>query len=180
MDAATTTLCVKFVQQFRNGLSQALLYTEGTKQFERACNVTYAALDALLQAIGNFKFGILKNELLINGERIDTPANVRAHLDHIEKTMSAAGTSSLKFDKALEEAEVGPFLQALARKKIPAESSRINDFLREQGITHLQIDELRYVALSDEQKVYTGDGPVPGTHAVAQKALSELVDWLDG
>ena len=177
LNAENTQLCIQMLYALRSGLAQALLYTEGTKQFERTCLSTYTAVNAVVTAIGNFKIGFAKTDALVNNERVDSPGAMRAHIEYIEKVMSAAGTSSLKFERGIEEREVGPFLQLLARKKFPAaESSKINLFLQEQGITHIQIDELRYVALSEDEKVYHGDGPVPGTHAVAQKALSELVD----
>jgi hypothetical protein len=177
LNAESNPLCVQMLFGLRNGLAQALLYTEGTKQFERTCTATFGAVSAVLNAIGSFKVGIAKTDALVNGERVDTPGSMRPHIEYIEKVMDAAGTSSLKFDRGLEEREIGPFLQLLARKKFPAgESSKINEFLQQQGIPHIQIEELRYVALADDEKVYTGGGPVPGTHAVAQKALSELVD----
>lgn len=176
-DAATVALCLQTVTQLRNGLTQALLYTEGTKQFERTCTTFFTAFETLLQKIGAFKFTIARVEPLFNGERIDSPPGARAHLEYIEKALSAANTAGLKFDLGLTLEEVGPFLQLLARRKFPAaESAKVNAFLRENGIDHIHIDELRYVALSEEQKIYTGDAPVLGTHANAQKNLSELVN----
>ncbi|HEY3325435.1 MAG TPA: hypothetical protein VGP72_33595 [Planctomycetota bacterium] len=177
LDAATSALCAQAVQHFRGGLTQALLYSEGTKQFERALESCLKALTDVMQAIGPFKFGVAETRLLINSERVETPNWLRGHLEQLEKFFHASGVGSLMFEKSLAREELGPFLHLMARRKIPdVESTKINEFLREQGILHIQVDRLRYARLRGEEKIVSGDSPVLAHHAVAQKNLGELVN----
>jgi len=177
LEPASVALCQQAIQQLRYGLSQALLYTEGTKQYERVCASVHAAFEEVLKALGGFKLSATRGEALLNGERLELPASLRSHVEYIERAMSASNTSGLKFEPGLTVREIEPFLQLLARKKFPAaDAAKVNAFLRENGIEHIQIEELRYVALTDKDKVYSGEAPVLGTHANAQKNLSELID----
>lgn len=174
---AQTELCIGAIREFRAGLSQALLYTPGTLQFERVCETTFAALTKVLEAAGSFKFGVAKCQVLINGERMETPTGLRGQLDYLEKAMNAAGTGSVKFHKELTYGEVGPFLQLLARKQLPrVEGEKVNQFLREQGIQHLEVDDLRYIELKGSEKVVSGEGTVLSDHAIAHEAVTGLVD----
>src|SRR5690242_2109897 len=72
-DAPTTALCIKMLQALRNGLSQALLYTLETKQFEKSADITFQAINELLEKIGNFTLGISRSEALFNGQRVEIP-----------------------------------------------------------------------------------------------------------
>ena len=173
LDAAANALCIQALQQFRLGLSQSLLYTEGTKQFEKACESTFAALHPLLEKIGSFKLTLNKSDALVNGQRVDLPAAMRNTNEQIEKTMHAAGVNSLKFEQGLTAAELGPFLQLLARHKLPGnnDSLKTNQSLRDQGIIHIKVDEIRYVALGEKERVISGT-----QHSAAQTAITDLVD----
>ena len=172
-----TEACLQAIREFRAGLSQALLYTPGTVQFEKVCDSTFAALTTAVEAIGDFKLGLLKAQVLVNGERMETPVGLRGQIEYVEKVVAAAGTASVTFHKGLTRGEVGPFLQLLARKQLPhIEGAKVNEFLREQGIQHLDVDELRYVEVKGNERVVSGEGQVLSNHAVAHDAVTELVD----
>ncbi|MCY3022311.1 MAG: hypothetical protein NTW87_25140, partial [Planctomycetota bacterium] len=176
-DEAKTALCVEAIREFRAGLSQALLYTPGTIQFEKVCESTFKVLTTALEAVGTFKLSVVKAQALVNGERMETPTGLRGQLEYVERIMLGAGIGGVRFEKGLTHPELGPFLQLLARKQLPrVEGAKVNHFLREQGMEHLQVDDLRYVELKGEERVVTGDEHVLSSHAVAQKAVGELVD----
>lgn len=176
-DPEIRALCIQALQQFRIGLSQSLLYTEGTVQFEKSSDATFATLNALLDRIGSFKLSIAKSEALINGERVEASAAVRSANEHIEKTLNAAGINALHFLKGMTAQELRPFLQLMARKKFAStDGAKVNQDLRDQGIEHIQVDELRYVAIGAEERVVTGDTPVLSQHSVAQRVVTDLVD----
>jgi len=170
-------LFIDMMMQLRIGLSQSILYTIDTKQFEKARNNTYAALRSVLDYMGTIKLSLARGDALINGTRIDFPSKMRPTVEAVEKVLIAAGTSSLIFDKALAVEEFGPFLQMLARRQLPTgDSLHVNAALREQGLQNIQVDELRYVALGREQKIVSTDQPGLANHAAAQQAMTDLVD----
>lgn len=165
------------MMQLRIGLSQSILYTIDTKQFEKARNVTFAALRNVLDSMGTIKLSLARGDALINGTRIDFPSKMRPTVEAVEKVLIAAGTSSLIFDQALTAEEFGPFMQMLARRQLPTgDSLHVNAALRDQGLKNIQVDELRYVALGREQKIVNTDQPGLANHAAAQQAMTDLVD----
>ena len=179
LNEAQTELCIQAIREFRAGLSQALLYTPGTVQFERVCEGTFAALTRMLEASGAFKLGVIRGQVLVNGERMETPTGLRGQLEYIENIMFSAGVGSVRFNAGLAYAELGPFLQLLARKRLPrVESTKANEFLREQGIQHLEVDDLRYVELKGEERVISGEGTFLSNNVAAHQALSDLVDAM--
>lgn len=172
-----TPQIIDMMMQLRIGLSQSILYTIDTKQFEKARNNTFAALRLVLDMLGTIKLSVARGDALINGTRVDFPSKMRPTVEAVEKVLIAAGTSSLIFESALTVEEFGPFLQMLARRQLPTgDSLHVNASLREQGLQHIQVDELRYVALGREQKIVNTDQPGLANHAAAQQAMTDLVD----
>src|ERR1700759_3942214 len=130
-----TTQIVDMIMQLRIGLAQSVLYTGDTKQFEKARNITFAALRLVLDIMGTIKLSVARGDVLINGTRVNFPSNMRPTVESIEKVLIAAGTSSLIFDSALTVEEFGPFLQMLARRQLPTgDSVQVNSALRDQGL----------------------------------------------
>jgi len=180
-DEAQSTLCLDALKHLRIGVSQALLYSADSKQFGKASENTLAALDGLLNALGGFKLGIAGSEVLINGLRLEVPAALRGGVESLEKVMADTGCGGLKFEKGVDAAELGIFLQLMARKKLPrGDGAKVNQLIREQGVTHIQVDELRYVAVSKGQMVVSGTARAQAVHMAAQKAMTELVDAVLG
>jgi len=177
LNEAQTELCIQAVREFRAGLSQALLYSPGTVQFERVCEGTFAALTRMLEASKGFKLAVIRGQALVNGERMETPTGLRGQLEYIENIMTGAGVGSISFKTDLSYVELGPFLQLLARKQLPrVEGKKVNEFLCEQGIQHLEVDDLRYVELKGEQRIVSGEGTFLSSNVAAHQALSDLVD----
>ena len=178
-EAARNALALQALQQLRAGLSQSLLYAADTKQFEKAAENVFVPLNGLLEAIGNFTLMVSKADALINGSRIEVPAAFRATNEQLEKVMNAASVASLRVEKGLTAPELGKFLQLLARRKLGStDGAKINQNLRDQGITHIQTGELRWVAIGAQEKVVDiNAGGVPGlANAMAQTAAGGAVD----
>ncbi|MFH0938854.1 MAG: DUF4388 domain-containing protein [Planctomycetota bacterium] len=179
LDSAKNTLAIQMLQQLRLGFSQALLYEIATKQFEKVSENVFAAMNNLLESIGDFTLIVSQMGALINGERVKMPRAARATLEQIEKVLNAASISSLCFEKSLIVQELGKFLQILARKKFGSDDvARIRQYLRDQDIVHIRMGELHWVSIGVEQKVVSSsEGGMPGlANFMAQTAVGGTVD----
>jgi hypothetical protein len=174
LEAADSALCLQAFQQLRTGLSQALLYTLESKQFEKAAENAFGPLQTLLEKIGEFKLNMLNGDALVNGSRVEIPASKRPVIEALEKVMSSGGISCLRFEPGLAMNELGRFLHLLARKGLgSSDGAKINQLLREKGITHVRTEELRYVMIGAGEKVVSADAPGVA-NAEAQNVISHI------
>ena len=176
-DQKTRTICIQGLQSLRAGFSQALLYPQGTPQYEKIAETTFEALNAVVEPLNGFHLSISRSEAIINGQRLDTPLSARAAVDQVDKFIYNAGLSSIKFEKGMALPELATFLQIVARKKfISSEGAAINKQLRELGITHILVGELRYVGLSEGEKVVSKAGRGESNHSGIQDAVKGMAD----
>ena len=174
-DPKTKVICIQALQSLRAGFSQSLLYSQETRQYEKVAESTFEALNAAIESLSGFHLSISRSEAIINAQRLDTPLSVRSSIDQIDRFIYNAGLSSIKFEKGLTIQELAPFLQIVARKKfVSSEGAAINKQLREMGITHIQVGELRYVGLSEGEHVVSRSSASSANHSGVQGAVSEM------
>ena len=176
LDARTLALCIQTLHQMRSGLSQSLLYALGTRQFDKVCENTFAAVNALLSSLGDFTLHINRSDALFNGVRLDCPSALKATIEYLDVLLNNVNISSIEFQSGMTQEELGKFLQMLARKKFDSnDGAKVNKSIWDQGITHLKVGELRFVALGKGEKVVSTSTPGLSNHAMAQSAVGELV-----
>jgi hypothetical protein len=174
-DPKTKTICIQALQSLRAGFSQSLLYSQETKQYEKVVDTTFEALNTAIETLNGLHLSISRSEAIVNAQRLDTPLSVRSSIDQIDRFIYNAGLSSIKFEKGLTIQELAPFLQIVARKKFASsEGAAINKQLREMGIAHIQVGELRYVGLSEGEHVVSRSNSSSANHSGVQGAVSEM------
>src|SRR4051794_33704424 len=62
LDLRLRTFCIKALQQLRAGFSQALLYAQDTKQYEKSAEATFEALNLAVNELGAFHISISRSE----------------------------------------------------------------------------------------------------------------------
>jgi tetratricopeptide (TPR) repeat protein len=175
LDLRLRTICIKALQQLRAGFSQALLYAQDTKQYEKSAEATFEFLSVAVNELGAFHISISRSEAIINGQRLETPLAIRSSIDQVDRFIYNAGLSSIKFEKGLTLPEIASFMQLLSRKKFTStEGAAINRQLRETGITHIQVGELRYVGLSEGERIVSKDKALD--HSGVQNTLSDMAE----
>src|SRR5438270_562947 len=71
-DVKTRTVIIQAMQSLRAGFSQALLYPQGTPQYEKIAENTFAALNVVVEQLGGMHLSISRSEAIVNGQRVDT------------------------------------------------------------------------------------------------------------
>jgi hypothetical protein len=154
LDLRVRAICIKALQQLRAGFSQALLYAQDTRQYEKTAEATFEALNQAINELNGFHLSISRSEAIVNGQRLETPLAIRSSIDQVDRFIYNAGLSSIKFEKGMTLPELAPFMQLLSRKKFTStEGAAINRQLKESGITHILVGELRYVGLSEGEQI---------------------------
>ena len=62
LDLRLRAICIKALQNLRGGFSQALLYAQDTRQYEKTAEATYEALNLAVNELNGFHLSISRSE----------------------------------------------------------------------------------------------------------------------
>ncbi|NOZ23431.1 MAG: HEAT repeat domain-containing protein [Planctomycetes bacterium] len=181
MDDATNQLVSDTLQQMRVALQNIRLYPEGSPQALRAAGSVFEPVSQLLAGRKSMVFGMKDGKFLVDGD-LFRPVDDRAAgaVQRFAKLLTDSAISSMTFVSGLTTGELGIFLDGFSRKKWTKESvRRVADELRQQGVTHILLNEQVYVAVDESDAVFVVEkgGPMLDQDGVArEKILKALND----
>jgi len=148
--------------QLRTGISGAKLYTLDSKQYLRMTETVAGAWQTVLDGLGALNINVDHGETVVNGERVVLSAYGALAAKNLEAAMREASLRSLNMSPGLSAQELAVFMQLLARNKFGStDGKEINRRLHEQGVEHITVNEVTYVAVGEGDAVM-GSGGVAG------------------
>ena len=139
------------------------------------------AFDAVVDMIpigGSLDLSFMEEKLVVNGEALDDAFQKRGIVNSIHELMKTRRISSITFWSGLTKEELTRFLKMLGTKAPTTgseEQPEIYQLLEEEEITHVEVDEQIYVAISKREKVVDARVAVEREEDVALKALKDEV-----
>jgi hypothetical protein len=125
------------------------LYPPGSSQALKATNAALAPVGSLLEDRSKFSLGVKDGKLLVDGALYRHKDELEASsLQRFAKMLTDSAISSITFMRGITVEELNFLLEGLSRKRWSPENIReVINKLREQGVTHVTLNEQVYVAL---------------------------------
>ncbi len=116
----------------------------------------FDAVSGMIPIGGSLDLSFMEDKLVVNGEMLDDAFQKRGIISNIHELMKARRISSITFWSGLTKEELTRFLKVLGTKAPTAgseEQPEIYQLLEEEEVTHVEVDEQIYVAISKREKV---------------------------
>ena len=149
------------------GLGTVSVYGMGHPSVELIVDKTFEDLDVALQNRKSISIGTFNGTLTID----DQPVVVRdIPIRTLEKRLVAMKVSHLALNKGLTRNELKKLLNALC---IPGES-QLKDILSTAGLDHIEMTDVRYVALRDGEQTTGREGRGKGSDSLPESCVNEI------
>ena len=149
------------------GLGTVSVYGMGHPSVELIVDKTFEDLHAALQTRKSIAIGTFNGALTID----DQPVVVRdIPIRTLEKRLVAMKVSHLALNKGLTRNELKKLLNALC---IPGES-QLKDILSTAGLDHIEMTDVRYVALRDGEQTTGREGRGKGSDSLSESGINEI------
>jgi len=130
------------------------MYPPTSDMISASVETAYARLGPLLEATGTLTLGEADNLLLVNGERLHDRDQARPPVLSFLEGLRRRDVYSITFERGMDQQEFLAFLYVMARD--PEELRRSGGLAEEvarQGCAHIQVNERRFVSVTDEEVV---------------------------
>jgi HEAT repeat protein len=108
-----------------------------------ALRVAHQKLTALLATSAPLTLGVLKDALLHDEKRHDSP-----HVRALAQALHRLGIATLRLDVGVEPAEIEALLRGLGDARDPTFRASLPDALRDAGVTRIAVTQLDYASLA--------------------------------
>jgi hypothetical protein len=131
-------------------IARALQYTPGHASCAPLAARTHAALTAALELTAPLEFGILKDDVVMDG---DAPATHPALRTRLAPYLHERGVLVLRFAAGTTAEDLTVLVELLARRaQAVFEAGGLAALLRERGVTRVQVDEIAHEISSEERE----------------------------
>jgi HEAT repeat protein len=131
----------KAVSMLRSAIVNARIYPKGSQMVESTIKGAQQALEVCLSESSPIVISDLQGKLCANGKEISEAKDFRPFLVQHE-------VQSIKFLKGLEPREVTALIDALGKRKGQlGEHRTLENWLKAEGVTHIQAEEVEFVEL---------------------------------
>ncbi len=130
------------------------MYPPTSDMISASVETAYARLEPLLETTGTLTLGEADNLLLVNGERLHDRDQARPPVLSFLEGLRRRDVYSITFERGIDQQEFLTFLYIMARD--PEELRRcggLEEEVSRQGCSHIQVNERRFVSITDEEVV---------------------------
>jgi len=169
---------LKMFQSLYTATKTVLMYPPESPSVVRMVDNAFDAIVKLIPVGGSLDLSFMEGKLVVNAEMLDDAFQKRGIIKNVHELMKARRISSITFWSGLTKDELRKFLVVLGTKAPTAgseEQPEIYHLLEEEEITHVEVDEQIYVAISKREKVVDVRAAVESEEDVALKTLKDEV-----
>lgn len=135
------------ISVLRSAVVNARIYPKGSQMIETSLKGAHDALAACLQETPQILISDIQGKLCINGKEASEARDFRTFLVQHE-------IQSLKLLQGVEMSEIVSLVDGLGKRKGQYDDKKnLSEWLAAQGVTHLQVEEVEYVALQKGEVV---------------------------
>ncbi len=184
LDPRTVEMVSGAIYWIKVAIANIRLYPPGSSQALKATTAAFAPISHLLEERETFSLGQKDGRLLVNGALYKHKDDAEAaSLARFGKTLSDSAISSITFARGITVAELNVFLDGMSRKRWSQTNIReVTRQLREEGVTHVALNEQVYVALGTaDLLIEKGEALLSESNGVlnqVMKTLSEVMEMV--
>jgi HEAT repeat protein len=147
MPTAPAMTVSKAISMLRSAIVNARIYPKGSQMVDSAIKGAQQALEVCLQEASPIVVSDIQGKLCVNGKEAAEAKDFRPFLVQQE-------VQSLKFFKGLQVNEVSNLTDALGKRKGQLDDLKsLSDWLKAQGVSHIQVEEVEFVELKKGEVV---------------------------
>src|SRR5271165_6344761 len=136
MPTAPAMTVGKAISMLRSAIVNARIYPKGSQMVDSAIKGAQQALEVCLQEGSPIVVSDIQGKLCVNGKEMVEAKDFRPFLVQQE-------VQSLKFFKGLQVNEVSNLTDALGKRKSQLDDHKnLGDWLKAQGVSHIQVEEV--------------------------------------
>jgi HEAT repeat protein len=137
----------KAISMLRSAIVNARIYPKGSQMIESTLKGAHKALEGCLAETSPIIISDLQGKLCVNGKETVEAKDFRPFLIQHE-------VQSIKLFKGLQVTEVASLMEGLGKRKGQLdEQKNLADWLKAQGATHVQVEEVEFVELKKGEVV---------------------------
>src|SRR5258706_10924850 len=137
----------KAISMLRSAIVNARIYPKGSQMVDSAIKGAQAALESCLQEASPIVVSDIQGKLCVNGKELPEAKDFRPFL-------IAQEVQSLKFFKGLAVNEISALTDALGKRKGQlGDHKNLSDWLKAEGVSHVQAEEVEFVELKKGEVV---------------------------
>jgi HEAT repeat protein len=166
------------LQSIYTATKTALIYPPENPSVVRVVDSAFEAITGLIPPEGSLDMSFMEEKLVINGEMLDDAIQKKGIVRNFHELMKSRRISSITFWSGLSTEELRSFLIILGTKAptlSTGDQPDIYQLLEEDGISHVEVDEQIFVAISKREKVVDARAAVEHEEDAAVKALKDEV-----
>ena len=169
---------MKMLQSLYTATKTVLMYPPENPTVVRMVESAFDVVVDMIPIGGSLDLSFMEEKLVVNGETLDDAFQKRGVIGNVHEMMKARRISSITFWSGLTKEELTKFLKVLGTKAPTAgseEQPEIYQLLEEEEVTHVEVDEQIYVAISKREKVVDARVAVEREGDASLKALKDEV-----
>ncbi len=137
----------KAISMLRSAIVNARIYPKGSQMVDSAIKSAQQAFETVLQESSPIVVSDLQGKLCVNGKEMVEAKDFRPFLIQQE-------VQSLKFFKGIQVNEVSTLTDALGKRKGQlSDNKSLGDWLKAEGVSHVQCEEVEFVELKKGEVV---------------------------
>lgn len=154
LDPEVTERVLEVIQSLNSGIINVRRYPTGSAVMEMALKNGLAAAQNIFETFPSITLGVSEGKLIVNDHLLGEKLQKRGYVDSFIHSLDQKNLRSITLNQGLGHEELITLLNILGStseelRRIPD----LNKHLQEQGIRHVALDEMVYVALSKDQTV---------------------------
>jgi len=169
---------MKMFQALYTATKTVLMYPPENPTVVRMVEIAFEAVVDMIPIGGSLDLSFMEEKLVVNGEVLDDAFQKRGIIKNIHELMKTRRISSITFWSGISKDELTRFLKVLGTKAPTAgseEQPEIYQLLEEEEITHIEVDEQIYVAISKREKVVDARVAVEREEDASMRVLKDEV-----
>src|SRR4030067_528271 len=153
MPVKTEELYSSFIKFLNAAIKRLSMYPPEHPSSQQAVNRPFEVLRKILDNEGQAILTLIENKLVINGVTLEESISGSV----LSQTLNKCNVKSLNFTSELNQTRLGTFLRFFVGLDPKAPPPNLPQYLAENGVDSIKVNQLHYELVGEEEKVVSGD-----------------------